>query len=168
MNTIEYQDIISKALRKLDGTLGKVTMAASMTEPGSLDAARLEQAEEYISRTFDLLEQCKGGITSRFATMGPTPAEPVNRVTVLDKLSLLLDEVYKVRTVCDEVMFWFDAMPAKAESAERLMHCAYGADRAGILIHVTEDKLDDMESMIDRFTSELTNDCKCCKMGVDE
>ena len=68
MNTTsntEYQAALSKALRKLDKTLGAVTVARSMTEPGTADYYRLKAAEYLILLTFDHIEANVGGPTAR-------------------------------------------------------------------------------------------------------
>lgn len=61
----EYQEALSKALRKLDKALGAVTVAQSMAEPRTAAAYQLTAAINLLSLTFDHVEAAAGGLTAR-------------------------------------------------------------------------------------------------------
>ena len=156
----EMQEVISRALHKLDGTMGRVVQAVQMAEPGSRAAGRLHRAQSYISMAFRELELCKGGATAQIAAEDNNPwADVVSLLDAKDKLSLLMDEVRKIRFVNEEVCEYFEQMPAEAAVRDRLVHCM-GADRAGAMAAVVADQLDVLEVVIERSAEDLTKRAK--------
>ena len=160
----EYQAALSKALHKLDGTVGRVVQAAQMAEPGSRAAGRLHRAQSYISMAFRELELCKGGATAQIAAEDNNPwADVVSLLDAKDKLSLLTDEVRKIQFVVGEVTEYFEQMPPENVPCDRLVHCM-GADRAGAMAAVVADQLDVLEVVIERSAEDLTKRAKQSKM----
>lgn len=158
----EMQEVISKALHKLDGTMGRVVQAAQMAEPGSRAAGRLHRAQSYISMAFRELELCKGGATAQIAAEDNNPwADVVSLLDAKDKLSLLTDEVRKIQFVVGEVTEYFEQMPSEDAPCDRLVHCM-GADRAGAMAAVVADQLDVLEVVIERSAEDLTKRAKQC------
>lgn len=158
----EMQEVISKALHKLDGTMGRVVQAVQMAEPGSQDAVRLHRAQSYISMAFRELELCKGGATAQIAARDDNPwADVVSLLDAKDKLSLLTDEVRKIQFVIGEVTEYFESMPSEDAPCDRLVHCM-GADRAGAMAEVVADQLDVLEVVIERSAEDLTKRAKPC------
>ena len=156
----DFRGAISKALRSLDGTMGRVVQAAQMAEPGSQDAVRLHRAQSYISMAFRELELCKGGATAQIAAEDNNPwADVVSLLDAKDKLSLLTDEVRKIQFVVNEVTDFFAQMPSENAPCDRLVHCM-GADRAGAMAEIVADQLDVLEVVIERSAEDLTKRAK--------
>ena len=72
MSNIEYENSVSKLLRKLDKALGQLITTRSLTEHGSQDHLLLTDAEMHLSRTFDCVERCASPATARLARSMPT------------------------------------------------------------------------------------------------